>query len=289
MNGTHRIREDKGTPLADIDWVNPQDWAEEDRRVREAEIQLTRAQTGLEAIEEAPTQGQLERETRARQRGQKVFAAVIVLAILLGYLFTYFVSRNVGATAAKQQLLESTISSLEQTNRQRADVGLPPVDIPAVVSQVEDSGTGLDPSAITDAVTLNVVSLLETDPRFRGAPGVVGPVGPRGEPCLPENPECKGPPGQPGQPGQPGENGQNGQDGEPCDPSNPACRGPEGPPGQDAPTIDSANFQLVNGDCKVVLGLSDGQSIVGEAGEAACADAPTDPAPTDPPFEDEGP
>lgn len=272
MSGTHR-KEDTGSLLVDTDWVNPQELADEDERLREAELNLTRAQSGLEAIEDAPTQTQLHRETRARQRGQKVFAAVIVLAILAGYIFTYIVSQNVGRNAAKQEILASTVSSLEQTNRSRADVGLPPVDIPAVVQEVESNG--LDQSALVDAVTLNVVSLLETDSRFRGAPGAIGPVGPRGEPCLPSNPECVGPPGAEGEPGRPGEPGEPGEEGEPGRP------GDTGPAGADAPTIDAANFQSVNGDCKVVLTLSNGQNIIGEAGEAACANAPTDPV--DPP------
>lgn len=254
MTGQHRrenrsyLSADITQPLVDIEKGKGRErilgeTEEDDYAIREAERNLTRAESGLDAIEEAPTKTQLEREKSARVRSAKLFTALLVLTVLGGYLFTYFVSREVGANAAKQELLASTVQSLEQTNIQRQSQGLPLVDIPAVVDGVERAG--MDQAAIVDAVTLNVVALLETDPRFRGTAGATGPVGPRGEPCLPRNEGCRGPAGE---------------------------RGERGPRGEAAPTIDAANFQRVDSDCKVVLTLSDGREIVGEAGEAACED-----------------
>lgn len=177
----------------------------------EPEANLATARAGLDAIEERPTKRALDQESTSRKRGFNVIIAVILLALIGGYLFTYFVSRDVGATAAQQELLSSTVRSLESTNIQRQAVGLPPVDIQAVVDDVEAGG--VDQAGVIDAVTLNIIALLETDPRFRGPAGEIGKRGPAGEPCLPTNPLCVGPPGLDGSNGTDGTSGTDGADG----------------------------------------------------------------------------
>lgn len=238
----------------------------------EPEANLATARAGLDVIEERPTKRALDQESTSRKRGFKVIIAVILLALIGGYLFTYFVSREVGATAAQAELLASTVRSLESTNVQRQAAGLPPVDIQAVVDDVEAGG--VDQAGVIDAVTLNIIALLETDKRFRGPAGEIGKRGADGAPCLPTNPLCVGPPGlngSNGTDGTPGTNGADGGEGKQGKPGEPGTNG------DDAPTIDAVEFAPdASGDCKVTLTLSDGKAIQGEAGEAACAPAPTE-------------
>jgi len=216
--------------------------ATDSERLSETRIQevLGQARENLQGLSEAPNQADFDLEKSQRKRGQRVLIALLALAVVGGYVFTYFVSRDVGAGAARDELLFSTVASLEATNIEREKAGLAPINIPAVVEQAAPGGV-VDQGAIIDAVTLNVLARMETSDRFRGAAGAAGLPGRDGAPCLPTDPRCVGPAGQPGADGEdgadsivPGPKGADGEDG--ADSTVPGPIGPIGPVGPAGPT-----------------------------------------------------
>jgi hypothetical protein len=172
-----------------------------------------------------PTQLGLDREEGRRKRHRKIVAALILLALLGSYLFTYFVAQQQGAQGARAELLEASIASLQQENARRASVGLPPINVPP---------PAVNTDAVIDSVTTAVIAKITSDPRFRGPAGqsIMGPQGqqgPMGPQGIPGERGERGERGLPGLPGLPGERGLPGEKGEPGE------RGPEGPQGPQGP------------------------------------------------------
>jgi len=177
-----------------------------------------------------PTFNEFKQEQNERRRWNKVLLALIALAVLGGYIFTWFVSRDVATNAARQELLRGTVAGLEQANVEREAAGLPQIPIQDVIANLDQDG-------IVSGVTTTVLARIESDPRFRGPvgagglPGVPGAPGSAGTPGAAGSAGADGAPGTsglngadglPGATGAPGANGTNGADGQP---------GPAGPPG----------------------------------------------------------
>ncbi len=247
----HFPRAEQTDPWLDLG-QGPAPIVEEPEEVRQAYDKLD---TNLSELAETPTVVEFEQEKRARIRMGKFILALLVLAILLGYVLTWFVANKVATTAARTELLRGTVETLQQANEQRAAAGLPQIPIEEVVAQLDQKGIG-------DAITTTVLVKLATDPRYRGVngepglPGVPGAVGLQG---LPGDPGTAGAPGAAGQPGasgapgaagQPGVDGQpgpggpaglpggegpQGAQGEPGGQGEPGAQGPAGPPGETCP------------------------------------------------------
>ena len=63
----------------------------------------------LNELAETPTVTEFEQEKRARIRMGKFILALLVLAILIGYVLTWFVANNVAKTSARTELLRGTV------------------------------------------------------------------------------------------------------------------------------------------------------------------------------------
>lgn len=204
-----------------------------------------------------PTFNEFSREREIRRRWNKVLLGLIALAVLGGYIFTWFVSRDVATNAARQELLRGTVAGLEQANVERERAGLPQIPIQDVIANLDQDG-------IVSAVTTTVLARIESDPRFRGPvgaaglPGVPGAPGTAGTPGAAGSAGADGVQGAPGAAGLPGANGidgangTNGADGSPG-PAGPA--GAQGSPG--AAGKPPASFTFSNQTCTRDAGSPD--------------------------------
>jgi hypothetical protein len=159
-----------------------------------------RLDANIHELAATPTFNEFTQEQQARKRWNKLLLALIALAVLGGYIFTWFVSRDVATNAARQELLRGTVAGLEQANVERAEAGLPQIPIEDVIANLDQDG-------IVSAVTTTVLARIESDPRFRG------PSGAEGVPGAPGLPGTSGTPGAAGQAGANGINGTNGANG----------------------------------------------------------------------------
>ncbi len=155
-----------------------------------------RLDQNIDELAATPTVRQLKSEQSSRIRGQRIIYAVLALAIVVGYFFTYIVAQDVGRTSARAELLDSTVASLVEANEVRQAQGLPAIPIDDVIRQLNDKG-------IVQAVTAAVLAQVASDPRFRGPSGAIGPEGAAGQPGV-------GIPGDRGIPGVPGIDGEDG-------------------------------------------------------------------------------
>jgi len=182
----------------------------------------------LEELASTPTVAAFEQEQRDRRRMGKAILALLVLAIIIGYILTGIVANNVGRTAARQEVLDSTVASLVQANQVRESKGLPAIPVDEVVAQLNDQG-------IVQAVTAAVLSQIEGDPRFRGPNGVDGAPGTNGQPGLAGTNGVNGVNGANGAPGTNGEPGPAGAQGVEGPQGAQGAQGPEGAQGIQGP------------------------------------------------------
>ena len=185
-----------------------------------------RLDANIHELAATPTFTEFKQEQTERRRWNRVLLALIALAVLGGYIFTWFVSRDVATNAARQELLRGTVAGLEQANVERERAGLPQIPIQEVIANLDQDG-------IVSAVTTTVLARIESDPRFRGpagsqgtpglpgaagTPGAAGEAGANGEQGAPGLNGTDGAPGEPGAPGTPGANGDKGDKGDKGDP-----------------------------------------------------------------------
>jgi hypothetical protein len=227
-------------PCLDLGQEGPVPIVEEPDDVRD---QFDKLDANIHELAATPTFIEFEEEQRARKRGQKVLLALIALAVLGGYIFTWFVSRDVATQAARQELLRGTVAGLEQANVERAAIGLPQIPIEDVIANLDQDG-------IVSAVTTTVLARIESDPRFRGPsgaegvpgspglPGTAGTPGAAGQAGTNGTPGTNGQPGSVGLPGTDGANGTNGVDGR---------NGIDGKNGNDGATGPPPNSFTING------------------------------------------
>lgn len=248
-----------------------------------------------DAMKDVATKKDTDRLDKKRKRGNRVLIALLILALVGGYLFTYSVSRSVGEVAGTQasndRAIRSSLSALDKTNIQRNRVGLPPIDVPKVAAELNDPNSG---TTASDVSALNTIAKLQTDPRLRDLPTIIGDAGKDGTPCLPSDPACiglpgipgtNGDPGDPGDPGEPGEAGKQGELGPSGIPGDkgeqgiqgiPGEQGAKGPPGPIAsPT--NASFVGGAGSCSYVTNYDNGAQTSAAVPDAFCGgSAPAD-------------
>ena len=196
-----------------------------------------RLEANLEELASTPTVAAFEQEQRERRRMGKAILALLVLAIIIGYILTGIVANNVGRTAARQEVLDSTVASLVQANQVREAKGLPAIPVDEVVAQLNDQG-------IVQAVTSAVLSQIEGDPRFRGSNGVDGAPGANGQPGSAGTNGVNGANGASGTNGEPGPAGAQGVEGPP---GAQGAQGPEGPQGEPGPQGNAPNSFTIDG------------------------------------------
>lgn len=216
-----------------------------------------------------PTRADLNRVERKSGRNRTVTIAVVALIAIAALVFGYFNSTAISQATTVGQLNTASIDALSKAREELKAQGVPEADLPVVPTVV--SGPDVDVNSIVQAASALVLADIRTDPAFRGPTGLTGQAG---LPCDPiAQPLCRGPAGERGIEGVQGGPGLNGIT-PVCVDTPTQCQGAAGDRGTDganAPTPQSARFDLVEGQCVYTTVYSDGTEIRADAGFAACA------------------
>lgn len=225
---------------------------------------ITLLEDAHEDAKQLPSKQSFELHERRTNRLVRVGVAIAMLFSLSSVLFNFWQAREIARVTTANQLNETSIKLLQEANKAREEVGLPPLPIPTPTTPNE-SPQEVDVNALVQSVAAIVLAEIQGNPEFRGQSGEQGKPG---EPCDPSvNPECKGPKGDEGPEGPEGPQGIPGENGE---------QGEQGEKGDQGRSVVTSQPEVIDGDCRFVTRYDDGTQSDVDAPEILCVEtAPT--------------